>query len=207
MKNYENTAVALSEWEKTFRAEAGADNYSLFTLILKKLELPEDPTLMLEGTIVFVNMCVAYMEIDGRPYSEFLKQQTYDPKKSNDVLYQLTFDLHRRAYARVVLPLSLLPIDLADLYGALWNDFKAVGYCDFWISRIDETSLSQEEIANLEVAVHDDLRFDYCEDELSFWFDPDTHAGVLKVSVQDVYDDEDDDKDDDINLENDTKGE
>ena len=56
--------------------------------------------------------------------------------------------------------------------------------------------LSPDEIANFETVVDEDLRFDYSEDELDFWFDPDTHDGVLKVSVQDVYDDEESDEDD-----------
>ena len=56
--------------------------------------------------------------------------------------------------------------------------------------------LSADEIAKLEAVVDEDLRFDYSEDELNFWFDPDTHDGVLKVSVQDVYDDEESNEED-----------
>jgi len=99
--------------------------------------------------------------------------------------------MHQKAYARINLPASLRPVDLADLYGAPWDDYRVVGYCDIWISRVDETPLSPDEIAKFETVVDEDLRFDYSEDELNFWFDPDTHDGVLKVTVQDVYDDED----------------
>ena len=88
------------------------------------------------------------------------------------------------------LPASLRPVDLADLYGTPWNDYRVVGYCDIWISRIDEVPLSADEIAQFETVVDEDLSFDYSEDELRFWFDPDTHDGMLKVSVQDVYEDE-----------------
>lgn len=55
-------------------------------------------------------------------------------------------------------------------------------------------SLNPEEIAGFEQAVESDLRFDYGEDEVSFWSDQDTHGGILKFTVQDIYEfDEDDD--------------
>ena len=87
-------------------------------------------------------------------------------------------------------------MDLADLYGAPWDDYRVVGYCDIWISRIDGLPLSDDEMSAFEKVVDYDLRFDYSEDELSFWFDPDTHDGVLKVTLQDVYDNELEDLDD-----------
>jgi len=201
MKKHKNTKLALAQWEKSFRAEAKADDYRIFQEHLRSLNLPEKTNMLLDGTIVFVQMCVAYLELDGQEVIEFLDRQTYDPRKSNDMPYKVTFDIHRKAYARINLPASLRPVDLADLYGAPWNDYRVVGYCDIWISRIDEVPLSPDEIAKFETVVDEDLRFDYSEDELDFWFDPDTHDGVLKVSVQDVYDDEesDDDEDEDDN--------
>ena len=198
MKKKKTTKLALAQWEQSFRADAKADGYRTFQAHLKSLDLPEKPNMLLDGTIVFVRMCVAYMEIDGTDVIEFLDRQTYDPPKSSEVPYQVTFDMQNKAYARINLPASLRPVDLADLYGAPWDDYRTVGYCDIWISRVDEVPLSPEEIAKLEVVVEKDLRFDYSEDELDFWFDPDTHDGVLKVSVQDVYDDEESDDDDDV---------
>lgn len=199
MKKQRTTKLALAQWEKSFRADAKADEYRIFQEHLRSLDLPEKPLMLLDGTIVFVQMCVAYLELDGQEVIGFLERQTYDPRKSSDMPYQVTFDIHRKAYARLNLPASLRPVDLADLYGAPWNDYRVVGYCDIWISRIDEVPLSPDEIAKFETVVDEDLRFDYSEDELDFWFDPDTHDGVLKVSVQDVYNDEesDDDEDDD----------
>ena len=209
MKKQKTTKLALAQWEQSFRADAKADDYRIFQAHLRSLDLPEKPNMLLDGTIVFVQMCVAYLELDGQEVNEFLERQTYDPRKSSDVPYQVTFDIHRKAYARVNLPASLRPVDLADLYGAPWNDYRVVGYCDIWISRIDEVPLSPDEIAKFETVVDEDLRFDYSDDELSFWFDPDTQDGVLKVSVQDVYDDEesDDDEDDDKNGEDDSDSE
>lgn len=195
MKKHKNTKLALAQWEKSFRADAKADDYRIFREHLRSLDLPAKPNMLLDGTIVFVQMCVAYLELDGQEVNEFLDRQTYEPRKSKDVPYQVTFDIHRKAYARINLPASLRPVDLADLYGAPWNDYRVVGYCDIWISRIDEVPLSPDEIAKFETVVDEDLRFDYSEDELDFWFDPDTHDGVLKVSVQDVSDDEESDED------------
>ena len=190
MKKQKTTKLALAQWEKSFRADAKADDYRIFQAHLESLDLPDQPIMLLDGTIVFVQMCVAYLELDGQEVIEFLDRQTYDPRKSRDVPYQVTFDIHQKAYARLNLPASLRPVDLADLYGAPWNEYRVVGYCNIWISKIDEVPLSLEEIAKFETVVNEDLRFDYSEDELNFWFDPDAHAGVLKVSVQDVYDDE-----------------
>ena len=196
MKKPKTTKLALAQWEQSFRADAKADDYRIFQAHLRSLDLPEKPNMLLDGTIVFVQMCVAYLELDGQEVNEFLDRQTYDPQKSSDVPYQVTFDIHSKAYARLNLPASLRPVDLADLYGAPWNDYRVVGYCDIWISRIDEEPLSPDEIAKFETVVDEDFRFDYSENELDFWFDPDTHDGVLKVSVQDVYDDEESNEED-----------
>ena len=40
--------------------------------------------------------------------------------------------------------------------------------------------------------MNDDLRFDYCEEEVDYWFDPDTYQGFLRVIVQDVYEEGED---------------
>ena len=108
----------------------------------------------------------------------------------------MTFDLQGKAYACVNLPASLGAVDLADLYGAPWFEYKVVGFCDFWIARAEGEALSQKEITAFEEAVEYDLRFDYGEEELSFWSDPDTHEGVLQFTVQDVYDFEEEEEED-----------
>ena len=193
MEESDATGIALAKWETSFRADAKADNYKALKAHLRSLDLPDDPSLLLEGTIVFVQMCVAYLTLDNQAFLSFLDQQRYDPAKVVDAPYLVTFDIHSKAYARVILPASLQPVDLADLYGAPWNDYRVVGYCDIWISRNDGAPLSDDEMSAFEEVVDYDLRFDYSEDELSFWFDPDTHEGILKVTVQDVYEDEGDD--------------
>lgn len=49
-----------------------------------------------------------------------------------------------------------------------------------------------------------DLRFDYGEEELSFWSDPDIHDGILKFTLQDVYDFEDEEDAEDAEAGNST---
>lgn len=193
MKTHEDTGKALARWKRTFRAAAKLDDYQVFRKHLRALDLPDDPHLLLDGTLRVVEMCVAYLALDNQRVSEFLEQQTYGPSKSTDSLYQMTMDIHGRAYARVNVSASLQLVDLADLYGTPWNQYRVVGYCDLWLSRVDGDPLSPKECSDLEKEIEYDLRFDYCEDEVRFWFDPDTHPGVLKVHVQDVLEGEDDD--------------
>jgi ADP-ribosylglycohydrolase len=185
------TELALAAWEETFRAAATADKYQFFQTHLRNLELPDEPDLLLDGTILFVQMSVAYLAMDGQQVTEFLAQQKYDPTQVNGVPYLVTFDIHGKAYARLKLPATLRPLDFADLYGTPWNRYERVGYSDFWISRVDGNALSAQEMADFEEIVESDLLFDYGEDEITFWFDPDSQEGTLKVTVQDVYDDVD----------------
>lgn len=189
-ERYAATELALTAWEETFRAAAKADDFQILQTHLRNLGLSDEPGLLLDGTILVVQMSVAYLAMDGQQVAEFLAQQEYDPNQVCGAPYQVTFDIHGKAYARVNLPASLRPLDLADLYGTPWNAYERVGYSDFWISRVDGNALSVQEIADFENAVESDLRFDYGDDELTFWFDPDTNDGVLKVTVQDAYDDE-----------------
>ena len=128
----------------------------------------------------------SYLSVETRETDRFLAQQSYDPSRVADGPYLVTFNIHNKAYARVITPEPFQHLDFADLYGTPWNRYKLVGYNEFWISRTDRQDLSPEEISDLDKSVTDDLRFDYAEDELAFWFDPDTIEGVLGVSVQDV---------------------
>lgn len=193
-ERYAETNLALSVWKEAFRAAAEADHCQLLQTHMRNLELPGDPGLLLEGTILLVQMSVAYLAMDGQQVTEFLEQQKYDPSQASGAPYQVTFDIHGKAYARVNLPASLRPVDLADLYGTPWNTYECVGYSDFWIARVDGKPLSAQEIADFETAVENDLRFDYGDDEVTFWFDPDRIEGALNIVVQDVDDSQDQDE-------------
>lgn len=189
MEDSEAYEICLTTWERSFRQEAESNSYQVLRAHLKKVELPDAPELLLEGTILFVQTCVGYLMLDNRAVEKFLAQQQYDPAGVTDAPYLVTFDIHGKAFARITTPLTFKQLDCADLYGTPWNRYERVGYNQFWISRADCQDLSLDEISALDEAVTDDLRFDYAEDELAFWFDPDTLPGILLVSVQDVESD------------------
>lgn len=52
----------LREWERKFRSVAKADNFELFRDHLQKLNLPDKPKLLLEGTILVVQACCGYLD-------------------------------------------------------------------------------------------------------------------------------------------------
>ncbi len=183
---------ALQSWEREFRRAGKADKYIMLRDHLRKLDLPDNPKLLMEGTIRFVQACVAYLVIDKQPLAGFLAMQRYDPAGAVDAKYALTFDLYGKAYARILVS-DTIGMDLADLYGHPWDDYRVCGYYSMCISRIDDKGLNSEELDQFEQEVTDDLLFDYSEDELYFWFDDMTVEGSLVVRLQDRdgLDDED----------------
>lgn len=76
--------------------------------------------------------------------------------------------------------------DLADLYEHPWREYHVCGYRCLWVSRTDGEDLSGDELAQIVTAVTEDLRFDYSDDELDFWFDDSAVEGLLQVTLQDV---------------------
>jgi len=185
-KRYNNQELSdLKSWEREFRRDANVDELVIFRDHLRLLDLPDKPELMLEGTIQVVQACCAYAKLDGQPLTDFLAMQRYNPAWSGNARYAFTFDLCGKASARVLVTSKMEVLDLADLYGQPWPDFKACGYYSFWITRANGTALSNEERAQLEEEVIYDLRFDYSEDELVIWFDEDSIYGAMSVSVHD----------------------
>ena len=142
-----------------------------------------------------VRACCAYWSLDGEDRTRterFLELQRYakpDPKATG---YILTFDLHSKALARIVIENApvLADVDLADLYGHPWWEYKRVGYDHLYISRSDWGELTCQELEDLEAEVTYDIRYDYSEDELDLWFEPSQEGTCLIVSLQD-RDDED----------------
>jgi hypothetical protein len=175
----------LQRWEREFRKAAEADEYTLLRDHLCRLELPEDPALLLEGTIQLVIACEAYASIDGQSFAAFLKMQSYDPSDAVDAKYAFTFDLCGKAFGCVLFSKKMGVLDLADLYNHPWQDYKVCGYHSIFISRIDGRKLGSRELARLERAVTYDLRYDYSEAEVDFWFDDATIEGILLITVQD----------------------
>ena len=181
--------LTLQDWAKSFRAAARGDRYDIFRDHVRFLGLPGKPLSMLKATILMVQASVAYCTIDGQPYEAFLAMQEYNPAKSPDARYAFAFDLNDYAYARLLVDPEMHTIDLADLYGHPWDPYRTAGYTQIWISHTDWTDITKKEMKVIEEHVTDDLRFDYPEDELDFWFD-DTNAKYLCVYVQDHVDDD-----------------
>ncbi len=181
----------LDDWEQRFRAAARANRYGTLRRHMCRLGLPSKPRLLLEGTIRLVRMCCAYLSVDGRgeALQHFLDMQQYDASHATNARYFFTFDLFGRAFARVLVTGKDPVLDLADLYGSPWEDYKIVGFHQLWISRSDDSKLTKKDIRHLEREITRDLRFDYSEDELDFWFDDSLDDNYLLVTVQDVYDD------------------
>ena len=176
--------LTLQRWEQEFRKDAKADKMAIFRDHLRRLGLRGKPELMLEGTINVIQACAAYAKIDGRSSAPFLKIQRYNPARQGIAGYTFTFDLCGKAFARVLVGVGLKVLDLADIYGHPWYDYKMCGYYGFWITRTDWTDLTVEELVRLEQEVTDDLRYDYSEDDLDVWFDDSRITGALYVHVQ-----------------------
>lgn len=69
----------LDKWESGLREDALADDFAIFRDHLRRLDLPDRPDLMLEGTICLVRMCFGYSVLDGcgKEFNAFLAMQTY----------------------------------------------------------------------------------------------------------------------------------
>lgn len=179
----------LARWEKRFRAAARRDQSTVFRDHLRRLDLPDQPQLMLEGTIGMLRQLASYASIDGfsDKHRELLAMQTYDPRKAAGARYVFTFNVSGKAFPRVLVQRKYQTLDLADLYGSPWWDHKVSGFRTIWISHPDWSELTREEAEQLEDEITNDLRFDYCEEELDFWFnDGYLKCGYLIVVLQDV---------------------
>jgi hypothetical protein len=176
----------FSRWANRFRRDAVKDNMALIRDHLQRIGLPDEPEKLVDGTIMFMTACCAYLQIDGRSMDEVLDIQAYRPDLDADSYYSLTFNLFDEAFGRVIAPRDFKCLDLADLHDFPWNDFKMCGYYDFRVARLDNKALSDAEIEEIEDAITDDIRFDYSEEEVELLFDRDAVPGVLVVYVMDI---------------------
>ena len=176
----------FSRWANRFRRDAVKDNMELARDHLQRIGLPDEPEKLIDGTVMFMTACCAYLQIDGRSMDEVLDIQAYHPDLDTDSYYSLTFNLFDRAFGRVIAPRDIKCLDLADLHDFPWNDFKMCGYYDFRVARLDYKALSDPEMEEIENAITDDIRFDYSEEEVELLFDRDAIPGVLVVYVMDI---------------------
>ena len=183
----------LAKWERKFRAAALADRFASVRDHLRRLDLPDEPQLLVDGTVCVIRMCATYLGMDGRNEKalELLAMQTYNPGDSPDARYVFTFDLFGKAYARVCVETKLQTLDLADLYGHPWRDYEVSGFNRLWVSHPDWSPMTAEENKQLEQDLTDDLLFDYSRDEIDFWFDDSCKDYYLYFHIQPNYDSED----------------
>ena len=192
--DHEAKYAAFDAWNDSFRKEADRDGLKILSTHLDRLGRPDEPDLLLDGTVRFVQLMAGY----STPKNQFLENQKYDSVKATGAPYQVTFCSLGNAYARLNLPASLQPGDLADLYD------DGIGYSEFLISRADGAALNPDELAAFEKVIWNDFLHDYGEGELEIFFDYDGDAGILKVTVQPVDEDENEDfADDDEDIEDD----
>ena len=128
---------AIAKWGRDFRAAAKADKHAILRDHLRRLHLPDAPKLLLEGTVQLVRACSLYTDVDHRvddQLEEFLELQQYNPADASEAQYAYTFDIHEKAYARVLVEPRVQILDLADMFAHTWDDFKVAGYAKFWIS-------------------------------------------------------------------------
>ncbi len=177
---------AFRKWANRFRCEAVIDSAALLRQHLQRIGLPDEPEKLVEGTILCVKVAGAYSENEGRTIKEFLSQQSYRPTLDPDSCYSFTFNLRGQTYARIITPLKDKTLDLADLYGHPWNQFKMCGYSEIRIARLDDTPLSEAEYGNIEKTITDDIFFDFTDDEAYIAFDREAVRGILVAYFLDV---------------------
>lgn len=177
---------AFSRWANRFRHDAVKDDMKLLRQHLHRVGLPDEPEKLIDGTIMYMSGCCAYLNIDGRSIEDFLDMQQYRPAVDSDVNYFFTFNLHGRTFGRLITSMHLPYVDLAVLYDHPWDDFKMCGYSDFRVSRLDDCDISDKETDEIERLITEDILFDYTEDEIDIRVDNYSIDGVLICYVQDV---------------------
>jgi len=176
----------FNKWAKRFRCDAVMDGAALLRDHLRRLELPDEPVKLLEGTILLVSAAAAYSENEGGDLKEFLAQQAYRPALDPDTYYSFTFNLRDHTYGRIITPLDKKTLDLADLWGHPWKQFKMCGYNEIRISRLDNAPLSVLECDRLEKTITDDIFFDYTDDDVMIAFDRQAVQGILVAYLLDM---------------------
>jgi hypothetical protein len=122
------SAEILRKWEREFRRAALSDGLANLRDHLRRLDLPDSPSLLLEGTIHVMRMCFVWAALDGRTkhFDEFLAMQTYDPTRATGARFTATFDIFGRAFARIQLDPILArhrraQWELPGVVGAQWE--------------------------------------------------------------------------------------
>lgn len=94
------------------------------------------------GTVIVVQAGAIHADMDGLPVADFLALQNYNPAAVPEATYAFTFDLFSHAYGRVLAPAKIPGMDLADLEGCPWWEYKVCGYRGFWVARTDGRAIA-----------------------------------------------------------------
>jgi hypothetical protein len=175
------TLSKLERWKIDFRKAAEEDRCARLRKHLRKLDLPDRPALLLEGTIQSVDAAAVFSTFNRKSITEFINMQSYDGKDADRAMYALTFDFRGKAFGRVLIPDNIAVLDLAELYDYPW---ETPGFNRIFISRVDGRPLSRRDLAHLEMEITYDLYFDYGEGGIDIDFDDQSVRGVLTVLVQ-----------------------
>ncbi len=76
----QDEAGVFRHWEQGFRRAAAQDGLALFCEHLQRLELPDEPEKLVNGTIMITGVCCAYFSLDGQVLTDFLAAQAYRPR-------------------------------------------------------------------------------------------------------------------------------
>jgi hypothetical protein len=182
---YNMPNAKLAAWEHTYRSARKNDQRDILLDHLDLLGIDANPELLFEGTIKLVKMSAAYLSMGrSRHIDAFLSMQGYNPPLNPEAPYIFTFDLCGKAYARAFVGKGEnMMIDLADLFGSPWEEYKVAGYYEFIISRADLKPLLVKEVKSLISMVKDDLYYDYSKDELEIDFTEYSNRSCLQVAL------------------------
>lgn len=169
-----NTEVQAQfrRWARSYRAEAASDDYRLAVanwdqgcVSIEGERYPIQKWLVRElvrDTVAFVGLILAYYSTDHREGAEeLLRLQMYDPARSEG-RYFLIFERGKYRKTHLVVE-ELRQIDLVDL-------FEATCFSHLTILHGDGSEFETGEHAAVRQAVLDDVRHDYCEEEMGLEF-------------------------------------
>ena len=186
------TRDAFGCWADKFQEDAAEDQ---FQEIINRMDrqdiyaLPED---VVSSTIHLVAACAAYLQMDGgstQGLESFLDLQQYHGPGHPGSTYDFTFDFHHTGYAMITVGDDMMGFDLADLYEHPFDFHGVVGYNRLLVSRSDSKPLTDQDLGDIETRVFEDLRYDYCEEDLYIYFEAGADSTCLTFLLYDLEDD------------------
>jgi hypothetical protein len=176
---------AVADWATRFQDTMTSDGGGCFEADIERFALEATPADMVKATVALVFSCCAMYQLNGQPSAEFLAHQQHAGAPASPGIYRMLFELGPSAVGVLMVDARLRWIDLADLYEMPWHHLERVGYVGFWVTRLDGADFDAEEVALLDKTITADLRYDFAEDEVCFYLDPDTWPGSVYCSVYD----------------------